>query len=115
MCGKSVFVVDRRGEGWSGSTDRTAQDLPELPSSGIWKSWFVRYEGPRVGGHEESDTRLETRLLQDDGSVGQWLRGLSCQKGMGWLEPYPELADSERRWAFARADITKGLTLPSAR
>jgi hypothetical protein len=27
---------------------------------------------------------------------------------------YSEFADSERRWAFARADITKGITLPSA-
>ncbi len=28
---------------------------------------------------------------------------------------YSEFADSERRWAFARADITKGLALPSGR
>jgi len=28
---------------------------------------------------------------------------------------YSEFADSERRWAFARADITKGLSLPTAR
>jgi integrase len=26
-----------------------------------------------------------------------------------------EFADSERRWAFARADITKGVSLPTAR
>jgi hypothetical protein len=26
---------------------------------------------------------------------------------------YSEFADSQRRWAFARADITKGMNLPS--
>jgi hypothetical protein len=25
---------------------------------------------------------------------------------------YSEFADSERRWAFARADITKGVSIP---
>ena len=28
---------------------------------------------------------------------------------------YSEFGDSERRWAFARADITKGMSLPTAR
>jgi len=27
---------------------------------------------------------------------------------------YSEFADSERRWAFARADITNGIRLPSS-
>jgi hypothetical protein len=27
---------------------------------------------------------------------------------------YSEFADSERRWAFARADITKGISIPSS-
>jgi len=27
---------------------------------------------------------------------------------------YSEFADSERRWAFARADITNGIRLPAA-
>jgi len=28
---------------------------------------------------------------------------------------YSEFADAERRWAFARTDITNGLTFPNAR
>jgi len=38
-------------------------------------------------------------------------------RAMGHRSPittarYSEFADSERRWAFARADITKGIRLP---
>jgi integrase/recombinase XerD len=44
----------------------------------------------------------------------------ALMRAMGHRSPimtarYSEFADSERRWAFARADITEGLTLPSAR
>ncbi len=44
----------------------------------------------------------------------------ALMRAMGHRSPpmtarYSEFADSERRWAFARADITKGLSLPSAR
>ena len=44
----------------------------------------------------------------------------ALMRAMGHRSPimtarYSEFADSERRWAFARADITKGLLIPSAR
>jgi site-specific recombinase XerD len=44
----------------------------------------------------------------------------ALMRAMGHRSPimtarYSEFADSERRWAFARADITKGLSLPTAR
>jgi len=44
----------------------------------------------------------------------------ALMRAMGHRSPimtarYPEFADSERRWAFARADITKCLSLPTAR
>ena len=44
----------------------------------------------------------------------------ALMRAMGHRSPimtarYSEFADSERRWAFARADITKGLALPSTR
>jgi integrase len=44
----------------------------------------------------------------------------ALMRAMGHRSPimtarYSEFADSERRWAFARADITKGLALPSGR
>jgi integrase/recombinase XerD len=44
----------------------------------------------------------------------------ALMRAMGHRSPimtarYSEFADSERRWAFARADITKGLNLPNAR
>ena len=44
----------------------------------------------------------------------------ALMRAMGHRSPimtarYSEFADSERRWAFARADITKGLSLPGAR
>jgi integrase/recombinase XerD len=44
----------------------------------------------------------------------------ALMRAMGHRSPimtarYSEFADSERRWAFARADITKGLALPAAR
>jgi site-specific recombinase XerD len=43
----------------------------------------------------------------------------ALMRAMGHRSPimtarYSEFADSERRWAFARADITKGLNLPTA-
>jgi integrase len=43
----------------------------------------------------------------------------ALMRAMGHRSPimtarYSEFADSERRWAFARADITKGVRLPSA-
>jgi integrase/recombinase XerD len=44
----------------------------------------------------------------------------ALMRAMGHRSPvmtarYSEFADSERRWAFARADITKGITIPGAR
>ncbi len=44
----------------------------------------------------------------------------ALMRAMGHRSPimtarYSEFADSQRRWAFARADITKGIALPSAR
>jgi len=44
----------------------------------------------------------------------------ALMRAMGHRSPimtarYSEFADSERRWAFARADITRGLLLPSSR
>jgi len=44
----------------------------------------------------------------------------ALMRAMGHRSPimtarYSEFADSERRWAFARADITKGLSLPTTR
>jgi integrase/recombinase XerD len=44
----------------------------------------------------------------------------ALMRAMGHRSPlmtarYSEFADSQRRWAFAKADITKGLSLPSAR
>ena len=44
----------------------------------------------------------------------------ALMRAMGHRSPlmtarYSEFADSERRWAFARADITRGLDLPTAR
>jgi hypothetical protein len=41
----------------------------------------------------------------------------ALMRAMGHRSPimtarYSEFADSERRWAFARADITKGIRLP---
>jgi len=44
----------------------------------------------------------------------------ALMRAMGHRSPimtarYSEFADSERRWAFARADITKGMSLPSAK
>jgi integrase/recombinase XerD len=44
----------------------------------------------------------------------------ALMRAMGHRSPlmtarYSEFADSQRRWAFAKADITKGLTLPGAR
>ena len=44
----------------------------------------------------------------------------ALMRAMGHRSPimtarYSEFADSERRWAFARADITKGLDLPTTR
>ena len=43
----------------------------------------------------------------------------ALMRAMGHRSPimtarYSEFADSQRRWAFAKADITKGLALPSA-
>ncbi len=43
----------------------------------------------------------------------------ALMRAMGHRSPimtarYSEFADSQRRWAFARADITKGLSLPTA-
>ncbi len=42
----------------------------------------------------------------------------ALMRAMGHRSPimtarYSEFADSERRWAFARADITKGVSLPA--
>ena len=44
----------------------------------------------------------------------------ALMRAMGHRSPimtarYSEFADAERRWAFARADITKGLRLRNAR
>jgi integrase/recombinase XerD len=44
----------------------------------------------------------------------------ALMRAMGHRSPimtarYSEFADSERRWAFARADITKGIIMPSTR
>jgi integrase len=44
----------------------------------------------------------------------------ALMRAMGHRSPimtarYSEFADSERRWAFAKADITKGMNLPTAR
>ena len=44
----------------------------------------------------------------------------ALMRAMGHRSPtmtarYSEFADSERRWAFARADITRGLSLSSTR
>jgi integrase len=44
----------------------------------------------------------------------------ALMRAMGHRSPimtarYSEFADSERRWAFARADITKGIGIPSPR
>ena len=43
----------------------------------------------------------------------------ALMRAMGHRSPimtarYSEFADSERRWAFARADITKGMKLPTS-
>ena len=43
----------------------------------------------------------------------------ALMRAMGHKSPimtarYSEFADSERRWAFARADIAKGIRLPSS-
>jgi len=43
----------------------------------------------------------------------------ALMRAMGHRSPimtarYSEFADSERRWAFARADITKGISIPSS-
>ena len=43
----------------------------------------------------------------------------ALMRAMGHRSPimtarYSEFADSQRRWAFARADITKGISLPNA-
>jgi len=42
----------------------------------------------------------------------------ALMRAMGHRSPimtarYSEFADAERRWAFARADITKGVSLPA--
>jgi len=43
----------------------------------------------------------------------------ALMRAMGHRSPimtarYSEFADSQRRWAFAKADITKGISLPPA-
>jgi integrase/recombinase XerD len=78
----------------------------------------------RLAGKAGVDPKLATpHRLRHYFGLSSALAGVpttALMRAMGHRSPimtarYSEFADSERRWAFARADITKGLSLPTAR
>ena len=109
---------------WSHLTARGEEPDPHSrPAGERIKTDAVRVILKRVAAKAGADPKLVTphRLRHYFGltSAMAGVPTTALMRAMGHRSPimtarYSEFADSQRRWAFARADITKGLQLPAA-
>jgi hypothetical protein len=100
-------VTGGSGDCATGRADRLLRGV-----LGHFSSWGLAANSSDAGtaARFSVDIRVGRRL-----SCVPWATGArSARGGQVMTARYSEFADSERRWAFARADITKGVSLPAA-
>jgi len=110
---------------WSRLTARGEEPDPHSrPAGERIKTDAVRVILKRVAAKAGADPKLVTphRLRHYFGltSAMAGVPTTALMRAMGHRSPimtarYSEFADSQRRWAFARADITNGIRLPAPR
>jgi integrase/recombinase XerD len=116
-----LFVTLTEGHQPRWIAARRGTDPETWPPGQRMTTQAVRVLLRRLSEKAEVDPRLTTpHRLRHYFGLSSAMAGVpttALMRAMGHRSPimtarYSEFADAERRWAFARADITKGLSLP---